>query len=443
MCQSFEYIKSYLAKRLFGYEFSFRLGDKSRPSMSLDDFAKFITFPPFLSGFEHTALLKDQPLELRMVPADDFIRNILDETEIPILCEQDVLVPARLITLEENSVHINFDLLGTIFYILTRIEEIKSHVRDEHDRFPASASHALNHNYLHRPVVDEHIEILWRCIQHLWPGAERRQETFRTMVTHDVDAPFEYLFRPTWKMLRSFGSDILRRRNLRRAFSRAAGWFDVKYMGNWQKDPFYTFETIMDISESYGLKSAFYFLTEKYDLTHPRVRALINRIHERGHEIGYHGSYSTYLDSGRMEQEVRFFLKTVGRLQDDWGGRQHFLRWRAPVTWRNYTEAGLSYDTTLSYADCAGFRCGTCHPFKPFDIERGETLDLIEYPLTVMECSVLDEQYMNLPLGEAMEHMLKLKDACRKFNGIFVILWHNSSFFDPMEVEMFKQVLEG
>ncbi len=75
----------------------------------------------------------------------------------------------------------------------------------------------------------------------------------------------------------------------------------------------------------------------------------------------------------------------LGIEQATWGGRQHYLRWNAPATWRNYAEAGLDYDTTLSYADHAGFRCGTCHPFPVFDVERNTALDLLEYPLIVRE----------------------------------------------------------
>ena len=43
-----------------------------------------------------------------------------------------------------------------------------------------------------------------------------------------------------------------------------------------------------------------------------------------------------------------------GVRQDEWGGRQHFLRWTNPETWRNWEAAGLDYDSTLAYADAVG-----------------------------------------------------------------------------------------
>jgi len=451
MSPSFDYIQSHLAQRLFAEARPFPLGDPAAPRIRLDDSGKSVVLPPFLGGLGLGPLLEGV-FELCMLPADDFVKDTLGESEIPALCQRDAPSPSRLVTVEGDTIRLHFDLLGSAFYILTRTEEYLSPVRDAHDRFPASASHALTHGYLHRPVVDEYVEILWRCIQHLWPGAERKKDSFRTMVTHDVDAPFEYLFRPAWKAARIFGGDLLRRHSPRLAFSRAARWFDVKYRGNWQRDPLYTFETIMDISESHGLKSAFYFLAGRnspmdgeYDLPHPRIAALMRRIRDRGHEIGYHGSYTTYRDADTTRREVRELKEAAARLgieQATWGGRQHYLRWNAPATWHNYAEAGLNYDTTLSYADHAGFRCGTCHPFQVFDVEQGKALNLTEYPLVVMECSVLDERYMNMKLDDAFSYIMKLKAACRRFSGCFSVLWHNSRFVQSTEVELYKRILK-
>jgi hypothetical protein len=273
------------------------------------------------------------------------------------------------------------------------------------------------------------------------------------MVTHDVDAPYEYLFRPAWKMVRFFGADLLKRHDPKLAFYRATKWHDVKHRGNWQRDPFYTFETVMEISDSHGLKSAFYFLAGRgssmdgeYDLAHPRITALMKRIHDRGHEIGYHGSYTTYRDSEKTKREVQRLQMIASEQsisQEFWGGRQHYLRWEAPTTWRNYADAGLHYDTTLTFADHAGFRCGTCHPFPVFDIVTNKSLDLWEHPLVAMECSVLDKHYMHLPPDEALSYMLKLKQTCRKHRGCFSLLWHNSRFVDPVEIELYRQVLAG
>ncbi|MEA1048991.1 hypothetical protein U5801_04080 [Lamprobacter modestohalophilus] len=62
-------------------------------------------------------------------------------------------------------------------------------------------------------------------------------------------------------------------------------------------------------------------------------------------------------------------VQTLRRVPDDegidqpsLGGRQHFLRWETSATARLWDANGLDYDSTLSYADRPGFRCGTCRP---------------------------------------------------------------------------------
>jgi hypothetical protein len=119
------------------------------------------------------------------------------------------------------------------------------------------------------------------------------------------------------------------------------------------------------------------------------------------------------------------------------------LRWQVPITWCNWAEAGLNYDSTLSYADHAGFRCGVCCEFPVYDLEQRNPLALIERPLIIMEGSVLGEQYMNLSGQEALGYMLILKERCQQFKGDFTLLWHNSSFTELGQWEMYREVVTG
>ena len=387
---------------------------------------------------------------LRMATLPDEYMPVIGERLIPIFRDGDVLPKKQLIYDDGEDIVFNFDILFSAFYILTRMEEIGRTDLDKWGRFPASASHAYQNHYLHRPVVDEYAEILWHCMKKLWPGLQRKERKFEMMLTHDVDEPFEALFKPAWRMARSFAGDVIRRMDVRRAFDRAGHWFKVR-SGNWKCDRLYNFDRIMDIGEAAGCKDAFYFIPDcsgqmngNYDIEHPAIRALIRHIHERGHEIGYHGSFNTYLDADKTKREMMHLQEVASREgveQTQWGGRQHYLRWSAPQTWRNYEMAGLDYDTTLSFADVAGFRCGTCRPYQVFDVENRKRLNLIEYPLTVMECSVLRGTYMGYSYDEALKYILKLKGMCRHYCGTFVLLWHNSSFQSANDWEMYLHIL--
>lgn len=394
------------------------------------------------------------PNHMVMKKLDAQLKDLLGEETLPLLNGSCTASDGRLVSFNDdgNVASINFDILGSTFYILTRMEEIGSGTLDGHGRFPAYASHAYKNGYLHRPVVDEYAEIIWYCIKRLWPNLQREERNFEMKLTHDVDEPFEALFRPVWKMARSFASDIIRRKDIKRAVHRAYLWTKVK-RGDWHSDRVYTFDRLMDLGESVGCRDAFYFIPDcsgrmsgDYRIEHPAVRKLIRHINRRGHEIGYHGSYETYLDHSKVKKEVALLKKMAieeGVEQDFWGGRQHYLRWSAPQTWRSYAEAGLDYDTTLSFADAAGFRCGTCHPYRVFDEERRQELPLTEFPLTVMECSVLGKSYMGYTYERAYEYMMLLKNQCRKYGGTFVLLWHNSAFDDERDWDLYKSVIMG
>jgi peptidoglycan/xylan/chitin deacetylase (PgdA/CDA1 family) len=172
----------------------------------------------------------------------------------------------------------------------------------------------------------------------------------------------------------------------------------------------------------------------------------MRRIHSRGHEIGLHPSYGTFRDAAQTKREFERLLNAAeqeGVKQDSWGGRQHYLRWEAPATWQNWEEAGLNYDSTLSYADRTGFRCGSCYEYPTFNVRERRRLNLVERPLIVMEASLLEKQYMNLTLPAAQKKIFALAQICKSFGGQFTLLWHNSGLLSSREKRIYRETIEG
>jgi hypothetical protein len=113
-----------------------------------------------------------------------------------------------------------------------------------------------------------------------------------------------------------------------------------------------------------------------------------------------------------------------------------------PITWRYWADNGLKYDSTLGFADHAGFRCGTCYEYPVYDLENRRVLPLRERPLIAMDASVIDERYMGLgPTEAAVDYLLELKRHCQRFDGDYVLLWHNQRFTDPREREIYRTVI--
>jgi hypothetical protein len=188
---------------------------------------------------------------------------------------------------------------------------------------------------------------------------------------------------------------------------------------------------LANLSREHGLDNdAFYFMAAKpslmdtgYDPASPRVKTVVQELREQGFAIGLHAGYYTLRDFERMADEKAKLDAVLG--ETAYGGRQHYLRFQVPDTWRNWERLGLTFDATMGYADHVGFRCGTCHPFCPFDVVQNRQLDLWEEPLIVMDGTLREYQGLSPEQSEAC--ILKLARRCRKVEGAFTLLWHNSS----------------
>jgi hypothetical protein len=126
------------------------------------------------------------------------------------------------------------------------------------------------------------------------------------------------------------------------------------------------------------------------------------------------------------------------------GNRQHRLLWVHPDTASIESKAGLQYDSTLGFAAHEGFRNSYCYPFRIFDFTNDTTLDVWEFPLNVMDGTLLS--YRNLPNEEALQKCKDLIQEVKKFGGLFTLLWHNS-FFDedvyPGVQKLYKDILKA
>lgn len=360
-------------------------------------------------------------------------------------------LPTPLITPIDNGTHVAYDILGLTYWMLSRQEEVGRTDLDEHGRFPATSSHAYKHGYLERPVVDEWLHILGQVMQRTWPGIELKQHSFSMKVSHDVDEPSRYGFRSMPGLVRAIAGDVIKRRDFKSAM--LAPWVRMNTRTQLHRaDPANTFDWIMDVSEQYGLKSAFYFIcghTDPHDADyqpeHPAIRHLMRRIHMRGHEIGLHPSYGTYQKPQLNKKEAERLRKICteeGIVQAEWGGRMHYLRWEHPTTMRAWADAGMTYDSTLGYADRPGFRCGTCFEYQAFDPVSQSELALRIRPLIAMDVSVMAVSYMGLGTSsDALTKFIELKNICRAVSGCFSLLWHNNHMFLKSHKNIYKNII--
>jgi peptidoglycan/xylan/chitin deacetylase (PgdA/CDA1 family) len=307
-----------------------------------------------------------------------------------------------------------------LWRLFTCEEEYEAPFRDAYDRFPHYLSSNRN---AFDPRASQHL-----CEQGYHPEYPDGQP-FCVCLTHDIDVVYQSVFRKGRDTLIS-----LKAGKIREAL-RSAGHARSK------KFPRCNFREIMALEEKYGARSSFYFLAlapgdRGYFFDIRDLEEEIGTIVDAGGEIGLHGGHRAYCDSVALEVEKRRLEAVLGRSVI--GYRSHFLRFRVPETWEHLSHAGFKYDATLGYADCAGFRNGMCHPFKPFDHRTGSPIDILEIPLVVMDGTL--KQYMRLDGATAWEVTRSLIDTVERCHGVISILWHNTSMFGD-ELKMYEKVL--
>lgn len=351
----------------------------------------------------------------------------------------------------KGRVELPLDIFGSAFFMLSRYEEAVKPNHDEHGRYPATASLAYEERFLDRPIVDEYAEILWASIQYVWPHLLRPRKARVLRITCDVD----WVYSVDWStkaMCRGVVADIIKRRSSALAQKN----FNIRWRarkGDFSEDPFLeNIHWMMDINERTGNSVSFHFMTSsktvldaKYSLKEKVVRQLLMQISQRGHEIALHPSYNTYKDAKRTLTEANQLRQILDEHKISYtgiGSRQHYLRWSTRSTASNLESANLRYDSTLSYADRAGFRCGTSREFGMYEVVGRRPLRLVQRPLIIMETTVVSSQYEAHGYSDsALDRMTSLKERALAFGGEFTLLWHNSSFETADAREIYKEII--
>lgn len=329
----------------------------------------------------------------------------------------------------ESEIRCGLDLFASAFFMLTRWEEKVNPRRDVHNRFLAEYSLAGAAALLDRPIVNEYVELVFSSLQRLGFSGERKARAFKTIASHDVDWPRHWTVRHT---AITCAGDLLKRRAPLTAL-KTAGRFATTAL-SLSPDPYDTFDWLMDLSDRSGVQSNFNFMTGRTSPHDPpfsfrprRLRPLLQRVHERGHGIGFHPSYHAYDDRGLWGKEWRR-LSGISP-QPITVGREHYLRFAAPDTWQIWEDHGMEWDSTLGYADREGFRCGTCYDYPVFNFETRRILKLRELPLTAMDGTLV--RYRKLSPEETASSLRRLQSQVKRYRGTFMLLWHNSNLSGP------------
>lgn len=362
---------------------------------------------------------------------DDFYGTPQSAPQLPLATLEGtpLLYGKPTVRKEGKTLIVDADIIASSYFLLSRYEETlhRTDCRDEHGRFLGKESLPYQADFITRPIVDEYGKILRGWLRESGCNIHEPEEKIhRIFLTHDVD------FIAYFRHIRGFLGGVAR--------SFLPGKFSIKAviksLFSLEQDPAYTFPWI--ISEDRKLPDAqiiFFVKAVKkgakldypcYDLTSCDSKQFIKLANKNHCEIGLHASYASGDKLERVPQERKRLEKIVGTSITS--NRHHYLRSLQPEDMEMLLTASITDDFTLGYPDVAGFRLGTCRAVKWINVATKKITPLTLHPLTVMDCTLSNPNYMNLNCEAALDYVTNLLIETKKHNGEVTLLWHNTIF---------------
>jgi hypothetical protein len=312
------------------------------------------------------------------------------------------------------------DLVGSAFWWLAGLDELRAPARDDHGRPLSSDSLLVRSGWAERPLVDAYRALLI---------ADARAAGLEVEVpagwmlcpTHDIDAMRKWRPGILWREL---GERALLNR-LGEPPRRRLGRIAHALRGVLGPDPYARAPArLAQASERRGGRATLFFKAaarSPYDVGYRVPRALMGALRQSGHEIGLHPSYATFDDASMLGREAC----ALG-LEPPLTHRAHYLRYDVLRSPGILAAAGVGADSTLGWADRAGFRRGTARPFRLYDLLADRPADVVEVPLVLMDGAVFVR--MGLGASDARALTRRLLGEIAGAGGAAAMLWHHHTY---------------
>lgn len=337
----------------------------------------------------------------------------------------------------DRQTGISFDIFAAGFYLLSRYEEYLPHEVDHHKRYLSSQSIAAQCGFLERAVVNRYALYLQEKLGLIYPSLEFKKTAFKVIATVDVDSAYAYRQKGMMRTLGGYVKDLSKGDmvNFRER---------TKYVFSKKKDPYDTYDYLLDLYKTYHVHGVFFFLLADYALNdkgvswrRPALQSLVKRMNDHT-DIGIHPGYQSNTHPEKLKAEIDR-LERISKTPVK-KSRQHFLMLRFPETYQRLLQHGIEEDHTMGYADQIGFRASVATPFPWFDLSRNVQSTLTVVPFTFMDATL--NMYLGYTPEQALEKVQPLISECKAVGGQLIPLWHNETLSEKWNWEGWKDLLE-
>lgn len=323
-----------------------------------------------------------------------------------------------------RDIDFSFDMLAATFYMVSRYEEYLPHSEDEHGRFTADQSVAVQAGFVEEPVVDQWATMLRNKLTERYPDIGLTPRTYRLVQTVDIDAAWCYLHKGTFRTVTGLARDLFARHDITEVRRR------IRVLTGHEADPFDTFDYILEQWKKVpGGHMLFFALLADYDqfdkpsnYLNPHTRELLQHLGDHA-KVAIHPGYHTLEEPQKLDIETRRLDEILHRKITH--SRYHFLRLQLPISYRILMHAGIKNDYTMGYFDVAGFRAGISVPYHFYDLDRDMETALKIHPFCVMDTTL--QKYMKLRPEEALDTCNRLVAALRQVGGDYRFIVHNQN----------------
>ena len=388
-------------------------------------------------------LIVDSEIIVNFMPINDSYAELLcyGNASYTTIKSFDDKVFVKVFSLPENEqpfsvcgkeVSVNFDMLTISFLMLSRYEEALVENRDKYGRFCYIDSLCSKYDLVEVPVIDEYAMLLRKFVSDNFSNVLINRREHKFIPTHDID--FLFRFPNFGKAIKTIAGDLLVRKSFRLSWKSLCAY--VKSSRKVEYDPYVSgMLNLLKVSVENNLDSKFYFKALSrgsdcsYNIFSDKTKRCIERVISAGKSVGLHGGLDSY-SSAEVFAKEKNNLQSVTNCEIN-SSRQHFLRFDVHSTPQVWQKSGIRHDSTLGFPEHEGFRCGTCHPYRLYDIDNDCVTDVVEHPLVAMDTTLF--QYRNLTEEEAFASLCHLYERCVAVEGDFVLLWHNTTMFGELE----------
>lgn len=316
------------------------------------------------------------------------------------------------------------DLYANIILLINGYVEYSMTAKDQYGRLPYEASFQYKHDILKKNLVQGYIEDLLRS-----HNTTLEHKKSRIVISHDIDTLHNGYIYELFRGVKEVNANLIFRVLIAYALKRPV-WYNI--------------DIILDLLDRYDFKAIFYFITENgwskdriknadYHMKDDKASPVLSAIQGNGHEIGLHKSS---LDTSLDEEYIKLPKSSVK------SNRHHFLRYRIPQLYRDLSESVIDTDCSLCFPYNMGFRNNYGLPFRPFDLEIGEELDVLEIPFQIMDGMLATKTKKDQ--DTSLEEVIDFFET-HKYDTILGVLWHNTELSEVSHkhsFELFKGILK-